>query len=205
MKCCPTILAAACLTLSGCTTAMRMASARIVQPPAPVSEILAVWQPGEGRDADGLPTRGFAGRIFFFSATSPAPVAVDGAVTVYLFDDRGDTTEQSKPLHQFHFEPAAWETHRTESDVGTAYQIFLPYVRGGDFQAVCSLRVRYEPADGPQTLSESADVTLVGRDAPVEEPAPDAVRPISHTSAAPERSLRVHTIPLGKQSQGAGR
>ena len=158
-------LAVAIAMTSGCTSLLSLGAARFArtQPSPEAAEILAVWQPGEGRDTNGLPARGFAGRLFFFAPTSPSPVPVDGDVTVFLFDDQGTPDEQSRPIYRFHFDSAAWQTYRTESDVGTAYQLFLPYTREGDHHAICTLRVQFKSAGGRNTLSDAADVVLTGQ------------------------------------------
>ena len=158
-------------------------------PPAPVSEIMALWQPGEGKDPDGLPARGFAGQVFFFANGSKAPVLADGDVTFYVFDDQGTPDEQARPIHQFHFAADAWQTHHVKSGLGDSYQIFLPYTRAGRHHAVCSIRVKMQTEDGRSTLSEAANVVLSGErsetsDTSIDEP------PSTTESSATAATLR---------------
>ncbi len=128
-----------------------------------VIEILSLWQPGEGRDSNGMPCRGFAGQIFFFTQGRPAPVKISGDVKVYVFDDQGTVEEQQKPLHVYEFEEGAWKAYETKSNIGWAYQVFIPYPRSGTHQAVCSLRVKHVSKLGQVTLSDPADIMLAGR------------------------------------------
>jgi hypothetical protein len=65
----------------------------------PAIEMLAVWQAAEGPGPKGIPTRGFAGQIFFFTQDRATPVAVDGTARIYVFDDHGTVQEQARPLH----------------------------------------------------------------------------------------------------------
>ena len=163
-----TFLAIVLLSTScGCTTAIKSVTAKFDKPPEPhggeLSEVMALWQPGEGRGADGLPTRGFAGQIFFFRPGNAEPVPVDADIVIYVFDNVGSPEEQKEPVHRFHFSSEAFQTHLGPSSVGTCYQLFLPYTRPGDHHAVCSLRVIAQPRNGSRTASQSADVTLEGR------------------------------------------
>ncbi len=128
----------------------------------PASEVFCIWQPAEGKDMKGMPTRGFAGQILFFTRSSPAPVAVEGDVRVYVFDDQGTEEERSKPIHQFDFPALAWNSYLQKSNIGVGYHLFIPYTRKGHHEARCTLRVRFAPKDGSAIYSEAADVTLNG-------------------------------------------
>jgi hypothetical protein len=69
----------------------------------PAVEVLALWQAAEGPGPQGVPIRGFAGQVYFFTQNKPAPVLVDGKVRIYVFDDRGSTKEQARPIGEFDF------------------------------------------------------------------------------------------------------
>ena len=135
----------------------------------PVREVMALWQPGEGRGLDQLPTRGFAGQILFFAAGIKTPVKVDGDVTIYVFDDVGTREEQKKPIHQFNFDAGSWNTYLTKTNFGPAYQIFIPYTRKGAHQANCALRIKLEPVSGSKMFSDVANVVLKGEKKPGEQ------------------------------------
>jgi hypothetical protein len=128
----------------------------------PVSQILAIWQPADGTGLDNHPCRGFNGQIFFMTKAKSAPARVNGKVRIYLFDDQGTRAERSKPIHQFDFEPEAWNKYLYKSELGPMYGVFIPYVRPGDRETLCSIRVRLTPVDGPPIFSELLPLALPG-------------------------------------------
>ncbi|MEX0717254.1 MAG: hypothetical protein WD066_11740 [Planctomycetaceae bacterium] len=133
----------------------------------PVQQIVCIWEPSEGHDMDGLPTRGFAGQILFFTAGSPKPVKVNGDVRIYEYDNLGSAEAQGSPLHQFDFLGEAWTAHfRPHPSLGPAYQVFVPYVRKGPWQAHCALRVRFTAEGARPMFSDLVHVTLPGPHSP---------------------------------------
>ncbi|QDU37738.1 hypothetical protein Mal4_20550 [Maioricimonas rarisocia] len=154
-------------------------------PQQPAIEVLCFWEAAEGRGLDNLPTRGFAGQVLFFTSGNAEPVKVDGDVRVYLFDDQGSAEEQAKPIHQFDFDAQAWETFLRETNVGAAYQLFIPYTRKGVHQAECSIRVRFTPENGLPLYSKMASITLPGK---------KVVSPTSQT-ASPEIAATQQPVP----------
>lgn len=137
-----------------------------------VKEIVCLWEPGEGVGLDGLPTRGFAGQLLFFKPGSDVPVRVDGDVRIYVFDDQGTMAEQSRPLHEFDFPSAVWQAFAHDTNLGPAYQIFVPYTRKGHNFADCAIRVRFTAKDQLPVYSKMANVALSGRRT-VKDPAVD--------------------------------
>jgi hypothetical protein len=110
----------------------------------PAIEVLAVWQAAEGPGIGGIPTRGFAGQIFFFTQDRAAPVAVDGKARIYVFDDHGSAEQQARPLRQFDFDRQSWTAHLQSSKLGPTYGVFIPFFRFFNDHA-------------PRTASPSAD------------------------------------------------
>ena len=151
----------------------------------PVVEIICVWQPGEGTGMDGLPCRGFAGQILFFSMGEKTPVRVNGNVRVYVFDDQGTEAEQELPIHQFDFDGSSFQNFLTTTNMGAAYQLFIPYTRKGSHSATCTLRVRYSPEEGSSVYSKMASLNLPGTTARK----PD--EPIGATASKQERDAKV--------------
>ncbi len=132
-------------------------------PKNPVVDVVCLWEPAEGRGLDSLPTRGFAGQLLFLTRGSAEPAKVDGEIRVYVFDDQGPVDEQSKPIHQYDFKGQALSQYLCETNMGAAYQLFIPYPRKGTLEAKCALRVRFTPADGGSPVySKMADLTLPG-------------------------------------------
>ena len=156
----------------------------------PAREITCIWQPAEGVGPKGVPTRGMAGQILFFTPKSDAPAKVDGEVLVYLFDDQGTPEEQAKPIHKYRFEAPAWNTHLLMSNLGPSYQVFIPYSRPGHHQAKCSLRMRFKSSDGRTIYSEPVVVTLPGT---IEKEKPTPLGADPDPVSVADRKLRVDT------------
>jgi hypothetical protein len=128
----------------------------------PVLDVMCLWEEAEGHDLEGMPTRGFAGQILFFTVARNAPARVDGDVRIILFDELGVNGDASLPLHQFDFPGAAWNQFQTTTNFGAAYQLFIPYTRKGADRANCQIRVRYTPKEGKTVYSRPCNVTLSG-------------------------------------------
>jgi hypothetical protein len=128
----------------------------------PPIEVLAIWQAAEGPGPGGIPTRGFAGQIFFFAQDQPAPVIVDGKTRIYIFDDHGTAQQQARPLHQFDFERDSWKAHLQTSKLGPTYGVFIPYPRNDYHQAICSLRIRFTSNTGAPLYSAASTIVLPG-------------------------------------------
>ncbi|MFP6762493.1 MAG: hypothetical protein VB858_02705, partial [Planctomycetaceae bacterium] len=142
------------LTLAGCSTLepakLPLLKSRPVSHATAVSpaiRILSLWQPGEGDGLDGIQGRGFVGQIYFFTGDSPTPVAVDGDVRIFVFDNLGTPEEQKTPIHQFDFHSGGWQGYQTESALGPCYNVYVPYTRKGQHEADCGLRIRLSRPD----------------------------------------------------------
>ncbi len=143
---------------------------------------VCLWQEVEGLSESGQTTRGFAGQVYFFATESEAPVAVEGDVHVFLFDDHGSPKEQARPISQAEFANVEWQTMRRESKLGPAYSLFVPYPRGGSYEANCTLRVRLTHPDGSAVFSELTPVKLPGL-------------------PRPERQQQVHAVDSRREQQ----
>lgn len=153
------------MSLAGCASLhLPWSKDRVVRATArnPAVQVLCLWQSSTGRDPEGLPCRGFAGQIIFLSGRGTTPLAVDGDVRIYVFDDQGTLEERSVP-RMWDFDSAAWNMHLTNSSLGPAYSVFIPYTRPGSQQAACTLRLRLTPKDGQPIFSETASVILPGK------------------------------------------
>ncbi|MFM8582788.1 MAG: hypothetical protein ACKOFW_14955, partial [Planctomycetaceae bacterium] len=131
----------------------------------PVVQVLTMWQAGEGPGIDGKTTRGFVGQIYLFTARSPIAAKARGLVEIYVFDDQGDEEQQTKPLHQFRYEPDSWEMLGQPGKLGQVHTLFVAYTRPGKHKAQCSLRVTFTPDKGLPIHSEMSYITLPGRSA----------------------------------------
>ncbi len=136
----------------------------------PAVRCVCLWQPSEGPGLKGGNTRGFAGQILFFARNSDEPVAVDGDIRIFVFDDFGDPSQQSKPVHEFDYVDGAWNDYLRESQVGVGYHVYVPYTRRTTAEAKCALRIRLTRPDGTKLFSDLTPVNLDGtrrRDRPL--------------------------------------
>lgn len=141
-------------------------------PKHPVTRILGVWEPAMGTGLDGKTSRGFSGQIYFFSQGSDLAAKVDGDVKFFVFDDQGTPEEQAKPIYEDNFEAKAWNQLMAKSPLGATYSVFIPYTRPGNYEAKCTLRIRYKPANGPIVYSDMVNIILEGKKKPVSSDAP---------------------------------
>uniref|UniRef100_A0A7C2NXD1 Lipoprotein n=1 Tax=Schlesneria paludicola TaxID=360056 RepID=A0A7C2NXD1_9PLAN len=169
----------------------------------PVVQITCLWEPSEGRDPDGLPCRGFAGQILFLGNKGGTPVKVDGSVMVYVFDDQGTPEEQTRPIHQFSFDAAAWSQHLRVGTLGPAYHVFIPYTRKGTYEASCSLRVKLTPTEGSPIYSDPSTIPLRGKKRELTAAAEVISCPTPRTSVEEPRGSRTTTIPLDPREQAS--
>ncbi len=173
----------------------------------PVVRILAVWQVGEGQNAEGMTTRGFVGQIFLLDAQKQVPVAAEGSVRIYLFDDQGTEEERDRPIHQHDFPVDSWRVRLTKTKMGPAYVLFTPYTRKGAHKAECSLRIKFTPADGgAPVFSDLAPISLPGRSTNVVETVARASQSTESTAASRDtRSANASTTARDATVSSRGR
>lgn len=148
----------------------------------PAVRCLCLWQSVETEDAAGHPVRGFSGQVYFFAADTEEPVAVDGDVRVYIFDDTGTPAQQARPKDVQNYDPLMWKSFQNVSPLGTHYNLFVPYQQTSKYEAICSLRLRLVRPDGTQLFSDMATVKLNG------EPREDSS--VRHLADPREHSIR---------------
>jgi hypothetical protein len=158
------------VTLAGCASSGLLKVSKPDYPKSgpknPVVRILGVWEPAMGIGIEDKTSRGFSGQIYFFSQGSDLAAKVDGDVRIYVFDDEGTADEQMKPLHEMNFPAATWNALLTKGPLGATYNVFVPYIRPGNHEAKCTLRIRYKAADGPIAYSDFVDIVLEGKKKP---------------------------------------
>lgn len=174
MKLHPSAALALLLFAAGCSTTSVFERLRVgkASPENPAIEVVCLWQPAKGTGANGLPTRGMAGQIMFFTRGSAAPVMADGDVRIYEFDDQGTADELRKPIHQFDFLAADWQNFQSQGTLGPCYNIFVPYVKGGHKQVEVTMQLRFTPKGAPTLYSDMTSVTLPGSIDPTDDRAP---------------------------------
>lgn len=122
----------------------------------PAVSIVCIWEPAARIPDDCL---GVAGQIFFLDSDSLAH-AVEGTVQIDVFQGQNNGL---KPLHQFHFDSAAWNQHYSYSRyMGPTYNVFIPYANSDPGKPIAGLRLRLVPNSGPVVSSDTSVIELGG-------------------------------------------
>jgi hypothetical protein len=124
--------------------------------------IVATWtdsvlqQPGKAAE------RGFGGRVYFYDKQG-LPIAVEGRLVVYAFDEVGRLPTDHRPTRRYVFLPEELALRRSPSELGTSYSVWLPWDAVGGAAADVSLIARFEPLQGGGLLvSDQARQQLPG-------------------------------------------
>ncbi|MDA7951710.1 MAG: hypothetical protein MPJ24_09510 [Pirellulaceae bacterium] len=94
--------------------------------------IVSTWVDRILQSAGNKPVRGLGGRIYFFNKANK-PIAVDGTLTVYLFDDVENSGHSSVPKKKYVYTQENFASHKTkDKDLGISYNIWVPWgdIRG---------------------------------------------------------------------------
>jgi hypothetical protein len=137
-------------------------------------KIAASWTDTVMSHGDEVPVRGFGGRLMFYAREDAKPVKVKGSLVVYAFDETGRDPRNVRPNRKFVFSEEEFDKHHSESKIGHAYSIWLPWDRVGGPQAEISLLVRFTPKDGGMVTGEQQTVLLPGAAVPNPSQAPYA-------------------------------
>lgn len=196
------VMMSSCL---GCATLQMPFGKRMPKASAadPATQILCLWQPGDGQDPKGMPCKGFHGQILFLSSRKATPVQIEGEVMIYIFDDQGTPEEQAKPIHRYQFDNGSWAIHLAKTSFGPAYSVFVPYPKHGITDANCSMRVRLKPKQGPTIFSEFSNMQLNGNKKIQrgEDAKPSTSEEVDHLTAEilADTIRRTTTIPTSPQ------
>ena len=87
--------------------------------------MIIMWSDAVYNQSGASPVRGFGGRIYFYDKNS-TPIAVDGQLTVYGYDDDA-TTRSNQPHKKFVFTRDQFTKHYSETDLGASYSVWLPW------------------------------------------------------------------------------
>jgi hypothetical protein len=152
--------------------------------------VLPIWtdtvlhQPGK----PGV--RGFGGRVFLYAKEGADPIKVDGALSVYVFDDEDAVTGNAKPLRKFVITADQLSDHYSASDLGASYSVWIPWeVVGGPSRSL-SLITRFDGRNGGTAISEASNKLLPGTSKKVAESeqdvAPNYIQQASFTATQHE-------------------
>lgn len=131
--------------------------------PAQVPDrILAVWSDSVLHQPGQPGVRGFGGRLYFYQSEGTDPIDVEGGLAVYVFDaDELDPYKQ-QPLRKFVFTPEQFVEHKSKTDLGSSYSVWLPWDEVGGQAKRLSLISRFQGSQGGIVISEPVIKLLPG-------------------------------------------
>lgn len=132
------------------------------EPPETPSRLVCSWTQAVHHQGGEQPKRGFGGRIVFFKRDSDLPVRVDGQLVVYAFDESSGEAHETHPTKRFIFPPEQFVRHESETKLGPAYSVWLPWDAVGGPQKNITLITRFEPKDGARIVGEPTKSLLPG-------------------------------------------
>lgn len=134
--------------------------------PQTPDSVLAVWTDTTLNQPGKPVVRGFGGRVMFFrEGNEDKAILVEGALSVYAFDDDRSDQHSPEPEKKFLFPAENLTHHRSDSSLGPSYSFWLPWDPAGGPQRRISLLARFEDKSGKLILSKAASVTLPGTSA----------------------------------------
>jgi len=131
------------------------------------TEIVDVWTNDILHRSGEASKRGFGGRLMFYNEENETPIKVEGALTVYLFDDHGEDPMREEPVHKFIFPAETLDKHYSESKLGHSYSFWLPVDEVGGVEKRLTIIARFEPTTGGRLLAKPSTHVLPGK--PVDE------------------------------------
>jgi hypothetical protein len=173
-------------------------------------QIMVVWIDAVQNVPGVKPRRGCGGRLYFFDKKSRA-IPVNGTLIVYAFDDAEQTDDMTQPQARYVFSPSKFTESLSQSDLGTSYNIWIPWDELGNPQKKLTLITVFKDATGRIVQADPAFVVLPGRVelTPRQKRGfyePDAqsgqsrslpnIDPREQTGTMPQRRINSMTIPL---------
>ncbi len=124
--------------------------------------LVATWA-DTVRQTPGEPSeRGFGGRIYFYDK-GPDPIAVEGRLVVYAFDESDRNPTDHRPTKRFVFPADQLPKNMSVSEIGPSYSVWLPWGTVDATSTHVSLIARFEPVRGGGLLvSDQARQRLPG-------------------------------------------
>ena len=151
--------------------------------------IVPVWQNASLTLSKQVPTRGFAGRIYFHDHQEN-PLIVDGELIVYGFNE-GRLKKHGKPEKRFVFSSEELAKYLRMSTAGASYNIWLPWDELGGVEKKVSLIAFFKDASGKVVQGSSINAVLPGTKDQLEEGAKSLVDEVWEKEAAKRNTKKV--------------
>lgn len=132
-----------------------------------VAQVVPLWADGLVVHPDpmrnGLPTPGFAGRVYLFGQDMAEPLAADGMVSVHLYE--GDT---SKPKEVWNIPVAELQKVLKKDGLGWGYNLWLPWYTYRPEARKVTLVVQHRSKEGKDVWSGAAALAVNTGEGPSE-------------------------------------
>jgi hypothetical protein len=132
--------------------------------PAPV-KMAAIWTPAVYNQVGQPTTRGLGGRIYFYDAKNQ-PVAVEGQLVVYAYNDTHSDGPSKTPERKFAFTPEQFTQHYNPTELGASYSVWIPWDAVGQPQMDLSLVPIFTSSGGQLVIGETSHNLLPGPKTP---------------------------------------
>jgi len=136
-------------------------------------KIMVTWTDAIRHRPNRRPVRGFGGRVYFYGKEQHKPIAVDGAIVVYAFDESERSVGNAVPDRKYVFPPNQVAQLHSETSLGDSYNLWIPWDEVGGDQKRISLIVRFEPDSGQTVVGNQTTSLLPGRLVQSAKPAGD--------------------------------
>ncbi len=123
--------------------------------------LTAIWTDSIYQRAGKPPTRGFGGRIYFYDGKGGV-IPVNGQLVVYAYDD-SIAADTNKPTRKYAFTPEQLTKYCSKSDLGTSYNIWLPWDAVGGHEKNISLLTVFVDKSGKIVKGDFASNRLPGK------------------------------------------
>lgn len=122
-----------------------------------------IWSEDLMTAADGPPTRGFGGRIYFYDAQDK-PMKADGQLVVFAFNDsRMQPGKERIPDRKYVFPADKLAEHFSESPIGPSYSVWLPWDQVPAAQTEISLLPVFSTKEGKLVVGAQNSNLLIAR------------------------------------------
>ena len=123
--------------------------------------VVALWAEAAVQQPGGKPLRGLGGRIYFYDARN-RPIAVDGQLVVYAYDDSRTEPSAEEADRRYVFTSGELERCFSTTRLGPSYSVFVPWDEAGKAQRSITLLPAFKTADGRVIVGQPSVSVLDG-------------------------------------------
>jgi hypothetical protein len=131
----------------------------------PPARLAILWSPAMYNEVGKSATRGFGGRVYFYDAKNK-PIAVEGQLVVYAYDNNKPHVDSRVPDRKFAFTPEQFTQHYSPTEMGASYSIWVPWDAIGQPQADISLVPIFTSSSGALVMGQPSRNMLPGPNTP---------------------------------------